>query len=208
MGDAVATVRQHCAESRESPEEAFGDPQAYARSLAAGASGRAEPLTARTLLGALAGVAGLMATSVASSAALEGGPAQIQWGQVWLLAVTMVAVIAVVVRSGTVLRALVRFGPVGGGLAAVAVLASMVGVTLLWPGVLATVPAGVLAVFAVLLLSLATGAAWPDRHGDPERDPSTGGGGRTGAAGLVGVLAFPVAAVLVAAQALLIHLLA
>lgn len=33
IGDALETVHAHCADSGESPHEAFGDPKEYARSL-------------------------------------------------------------------------------------------------------------------------------------------------------------------------------
>lgn len=207
VGDAVATVREHCEESGESAQEAFGDPDAYGRALAQGSPGRAKPLTARVLLGALAGVLGTLTTSAAATAAFEGGPVEIRLGQVLILVLTLAAVVALVGRSGPVLRALVRIGPLRGGVIGAVVCAGLVLVGLLRPEVLVAVPAGPTAVGAVLLVAVATAVSWPDRHADPERDPRTGEEPRTRAAERLGPFVYPVAAVLVSALALVFHLL-
>lgn len=66
IGEALAEVDTHCADAGQSPQEAFGDPQAYAESLAAGLGSPTTPRTrlsrkdALTTLSTLAGIACLL----------------------------------------------------------------------------------------------------------------------------------------------------
>src|SRR5262245_36541409 len=62
IGEALAEVETHCADSGHSPLEAFGDPKAYAESLARGTGSPTSPrraLSFKDILRTLATLAGI-----------------------------------------------------------------------------------------------------------------------------------------------------
>lgn len=174
IGDAVAAVEGHCAESGESAREAFGDPREYARSLAVPPSqlGSTTPTEwARVLAPVLAGVVGLgLATSVAP-AARRGTGVQVTWGDL----LSLVALLAFVALTMRVLRAVLQHR-VGGALylgGAVTVLSVL---PLLVRAPAASLPLWLAAVITVVLLAWSVvGLARGSREwADPVVDPMTG----------------------------------
>lgn len=88
IGDALATVDAHCAESGESAEEAFGDPTDYATTLvpeAAPGSG----LGASFLVGVLMGLLGLLVVPRAVDDWVAGTPFTVTIGDIVALAVVI-----------------------------------------------------------------------------------------------------------------------
>ncbi len=101
IGDALEEVRAHCAESGEAPAAAFGDPAAYARSLAL----PAEPARlGSTVVLALVGLAGMQLTLTSLMAWLAAEPYALTTG----LLVAAALVVLVVVLAARHLRAVVE----------------------------------------------------------------------------------------------------
>jgi len=96
IGDALAQVDSHCAETGEKPDAAFGDPDEYARTVAAAlpATARVVPPspwnTAALAAGTMLGVLGVLSGTAALA---DGSPGTLSWGSLASLA-CMVAVAA------------------------------------------------------------------------------------------------------------------
>lgn len=93
IGDAKASVESHLADSGESPEEAFGDPEAYARALEFSAT--PDSGFPWVILPTLLGVLGLITYLPAIAAVAQGGPVRFtgtEFGIFLVLAAAMVLV--------------------------------------------------------------------------------------------------------------------
>ena len=105
IGDALAEVDAHCADSGQSPQEAFGDPVHYAATRYAGMPGaRPSWRTARRAwwIGTAA-VGGLTALWSGIQALVEGVGAEISLGDILVVAVVpplLAGLVAVALRPG------------------------------------------------------------------------------------------------------------
>ncbi|MET1153763.1 hypothetical protein [Arthrobacter sp.] len=164
IGDAAATVREHLADSGEIPEEAFGDPTEYARSLGLE---QPEPSGLLAVVAAnLVGVFGFMALVFTAGPASENQPVQIRGFHV-LLAIAFLLALPLIAFN---LRAVVRLKAWQGGAIGAAVFALLVAVAvLLGDTVVADFPAMPIALGGGLL-TLAT-TLWGQFSGYQRPDP-------------------------------------
>lgn len=182
IGDALAEVDAHCADSGQSPQEAFGDPVSYARSLArelapgtSGSDGVRGGLSRRVwtaALNALAVLSGLLCLLSGVSGVAQGIPGRLTVGELVGILVGTLAIIAIgilVLRPGQ--RHLT-----GWLLLSLAIgFSLMVLPAYVWDRPVVEVSGWVLLVAGVLLLTLAW---WPLVSGrllaDRVIDPRTG----------------------------------
>lgn len=108
IGDALATVDTHCAESGESAQDAFGDPAAYSRSLVDGTPARTFRLRPATVIGLVLGLFGLVAVPRAVDAWVEGTRVAVSQGDLVAVAVALVLTLLVALRPAPALSLLVR----------------------------------------------------------------------------------------------------
>jgi hypothetical protein len=157
IGDALAEVGSHCAESGESPHDAFGDPVEYARSLDLPAGpqvgtpslGSAVPWALQAL--------GVLLVAAAAPPLAEGEPFTVTTGHV-AAAVLLAAALVALQRWGTAMLRLVVSRPVVAWLVVMAHFGLLVAVLALADGVVAKVPAG--AALAVGGAALLAGTVW------------------------------------------------
>lgn len=167
VGDAVRSVQAHCADSGESPAEAFGDPVAYAASLSFGAGDVDEMgLTSwvRVLAPVFSGLVGFVGATAAWSAHLAGDPVVLSWGDIGA-AVTFVLLVGALIRF---LRPLLD-RPVLGTVLVAAGLLAMVAQQILWSAPALSLPVSVVGVVA--LLALAGSVVGLRRQRDVLHDP-------------------------------------
>lgn len=151
IGDAVAAVEAHLAESGETPQEAFGDPRAYARSLEFApeeivSTSRRE--WTRLLVPMGAGVLAVSFVEPLVRALHAGTDVSVMWGEL----LGLIGLVLVVIATLQIIRALLehRFAGIlffGGAFVILAML------PMLLPQVVFTLP--VLAVVAVVVVGLA-----------------------------------------------------
>jgi hypothetical protein len=106
IGDALAQIDAHCTDSGEAPEEAFGDPVAYATHVAEQVRPVDLALSMSPLRAGLLGLAALFAVSALLSGVAglaRGGPAELSVGSL-VGAGAGTAAIALVVRFASVLK--------------------------------------------------------------------------------------------------------
>jgi hypothetical protein len=170
IGEALAEVETHCADSGERPDQAFGAPDAYARALARGLrTPTRSARRARSLLLAASALAGIFLLLAGASAVPLHEPARITAGDLVSVVLGALAVSAIV-DLGLAVRArgsqtLVVGACLGGFVAAVLP-------RLLWRQPLTDLPVAV-ALGAGVLLLLA--GWWPlAQHHDRVVDPRTG----------------------------------
>jgi hypothetical protein len=89
IGEIMAEVDTHCADSGESPQDAFGDPATYARSFDGPPAGNPRRIVGTAARAAL-GVAGILATLEGATATIEGQPAAVRAGYLASLAIGVV----------------------------------------------------------------------------------------------------------------------
>lgn len=173
IGDLVAEVRSHCAESGESAEEAFGLPRAYAASRIAEL--RVQRTSAmgwvRSLSPTILGLAGLYLALPAAPALRTHEPVQIPWS--FFAALVLLALVAaVLVRFGE--RLVARRGAFIAG--AMVAFAALVALPIVWTRVAINLsPVAAATTAAVLLVaSVVGGYTWGRVHADPAIDPRTG----------------------------------
>lgn len=167
-GEALAEVEAHVADSGQTPQEAFGDPRAYAESVLP----RERALDRRPVIGAiLVGVAGYLgAGGVLSAATSWGGEVPIRLGVPVAILVLAVTCWVIAQTFSTLVRSKNRAAlPVALALAlAVTVLAGV-----LLPQPVATLPAWVCAVAGLALLAGAASYLTMLVRKDPVEDPRT-----------------------------------
>lgn len=174
IGDAVAAVESHCAESGETPHEAFGDPHDYAASLDFPAAQR-EPVTGKVWLAVLApvvaGLLGLAAAVAMVRAVRLGQDVEITMGQLASLALLGVIVLAITRILSLLLRSWALGTLVFGGAIVV-----MTAVAVLWRQPAVSAPPLVMGLVAALLLafSVVGNRRQAGRLADPVRDPRDG----------------------------------
>lgn len=176
IGDALVTVDSHVAESGESAQEAFGDPVPYARELAR-SRGDAAPswsITRWTVLGNVAGLLGLLATTRALGAWLDGARIEVTVGETLGLALLLVLVAVVLRWSGRLVRLIVEHRVAVPLLAPVVLIGSFVALLLLFRQPLVEVGVAPVAVAGVLLLAVCVAAAWVDTPPDGDEITAPG----------------------------------
>ncbi|WP_420174727.1 hypothetical protein [Luteococcus sp. OSA5] len=110
IGDAVAAVETHCAESGESASEAFGHPREYARALEfpAGQIAHTAPAQSVCLMSPIAiGLVGLYLVPGIVLALFTHEPVAVKWGDIATLAL-MAVVVVLLARVPGVLRAIMQ----------------------------------------------------------------------------------------------------
>lgn len=143
IGDAIAQVETYCADSGQSPQEAFGDPREYAQSLAFPPREQEHTSAAgwsKLLVPVAIGLLGVGPTRQVVTAAIKHTPVQISWGDLGA-AIALVVVVAITALS---LRAVVQrplvaaplFGLAVVGIGLLPVLVTRVAFTMpLWLGI-------------------------------------------------------------------------
>lgn len=194
-GDVLAVAEAHCADSGESPEEAFGTAREYAAAVPLPASDA--PDGPRELVGAamptLVGLAGMLLAFAATDGWMSEQATRITWGlllgiaAILALAVTLVHWLAVFSERRWALSVVVGLATVG-----------VTGLLVVLDQQAIAVPTWLAIVLSVTLLSV--GALWTRRAArpDPITDPLHGDPtpGATRFAGLAGPALFPVTTVL------------
>lgn len=203
IGDALAEVDSHCAESGESAAEAFGDPVAYARSLDLPPLAGAAADVRRVVAGVAAQLVGMVLVPTAVAALARGDRVGVAAGSLVAVLLGVVAAGVLAVATDRVLR-LVLDRPVVAWAALVAACVAVALPAVLWRSTLVDLPAGVVAgaglvalVAGVVVERRALGA--PDPVVVPEAAEGSGdGGGSRWAAGAAAYLV-PAATVVLAA---------
>lgn len=170
IGDALATVDAHCADSGQSAAEAFGDPIEYARATSDG-SVHDFALGPRAVVGLLLGVFGLLTVPRAVDAWAKATPVAVSGGDLVAAGLCLGVTVLVVLWPTSTLMKLVRCRSLvfvlPFGLLAVFLLPQ-----LLWrePVVESSWP--LLAGAGVLALTWQVVLAWPSlTESDPIQDP-------------------------------------
>ncbi|WP_256839529.1 hypothetical protein [Ornithinimicrobium faecis] len=178
IGDALAVVDTHCAESGESAQDAFGDPAAYSRSLVDGTPPRTFRLRPATVVGLVLGLFGLVAVPRAVGAWVKGTQVAVTQGDLVAVGLALVLTMVVALRSGPVL-ALVRHGWLTFVLPFAVLIALIVPQALLRDTV-AEFAWGTVAAVGVLALALQVVLTWAD-FAEPDQllDPRQPAPGRT-----------------------------
>lgn len=185
IGAALREAESHCLESGESPEVAFGDPVAYAATLATGLPSTGDGRLASVMAPTALGLAGLTLTSPTVEAWRRGTPVSVTAGLALGFAATLLVVIALVNpelhRRRTVIGALAIIGVV-----------VVVGAPLVWTTPLVTAPVPLC--LAIAALAVLGSALWHRGSVDPDviTDPLEGAQqpGASGSRGLARLLPF------------------
>lgn len=177
IGDAVATVRGHLADTGESPDEAFGDPADYARELGLDRVGPAGLglMVAVNLLGLL----GLLALVDAAGPLASGRMVDVTAADILLAAFAVAAAWLLAARISAIARAKLLHSM----LIVLAISVGLAGLAFLLPdNPVASLPALPPAVCgAVLVIGAACWSQWhSNSHADEVLDPVSGkaAGGR------------------------------
>ncbi|WP_114907099.1 hypothetical protein [Ornithinimicrobium murale] len=196
IGDALATVDAHCAESGESAPDAFGDPTAYSRSLVDGTPARTFRLRPATVIGLVLGLFGLVAVPRAVDAWVEGTRVAVSQGDLVAVAAALVLTLLVALRPGPALALLVRHRWTTFTLPFVVLIALIVPQALL-RGSVAEFAWGTVAAIGVVALALQVVLTWAD-FAEPDQliDPRQPAPGRTALQWLTAFI-FPFLTVLV-----------
>ncbi|MEL4358708.1 MULTISPECIES: hypothetical protein [unclassified Luteococcus] len=173
IGDAVAAVETHCAESGERPAEAFGNPREYARALDFAPSQISDTSAqswAKVLAPIAAGMVGVSLAPGIVRALFDHSSVTISWGDLAALA-TLALVVAVSIKylHALLQNKLTGILFFGGAVAAMAML------PILLPGTASTLPVVVaVALTIACLVASVLGLRW-QRHAldDPIIDPRT-----------------------------------
>ncbi|NLG22512.1 MAG: hypothetical protein GX555_13900 [Actinomycetales bacterium] len=168
IGDALATIESHVVDSGESAQEAFGGATDYARELAevGGIGADGDRVGTLTVLSSMLGLVGMLMTTQAFSAWLDGADARISLGFLTVGAVALVALGVFLARPTAFLRLVVeRFWLAA--LVPFLVLGAAVALALVVPDVAFSVPTLLLGGLGVLLLGTSAVISWRD---NPEAD--------------------------------------
>lgn len=154
IGDALAVVESHVAESGQGAQEAFGDPRAYARATAVARKG--DDLAPAWVAGVALGLLGMLVTLAGVHPWLAGQERlEITLGWVTMLALTLAGVVALVLATRSVLRLVVdRFWVAAGLVAAFFVTVVVLAVALRQP--VAEVPVAAAVAAGVGMLAVGT----------------------------------------------------
>lgn len=210
IGDAIAVVEEHCADSGESPPEAFGDPADYAKALAADqvTSEHASDMRTSEVIGSIAGLLAPVLAGWAAWAGFAGEPVRITAGALVMIGALTLCVVVLVRHFEAVVRRLVGPGwyrPVLLALVPVALFSAML---LLLPQVLVELPWWPAAVAAGVAVIIASATLVTGGGGDPIRDPRREGADRQPRMRLASAAFFPLLTLLVVALVWLLHAVA
>lgn len=168
IGDALATIESHVADSGDSAQEAFGDATVYARELAAaaGVTPDSDRAGTGTVLSAVLGLVGMLMTTQAFPAWLDGEEAEISLGFLVICGVALAALGVFLARPTAFLRVVVERVWLA-ALVPFVVLGAAVAIGFLLPPVAVFVSAPSLFVVGALLLGASALISW---HDNPEAD--------------------------------------
>lgn len=152
IGDALAEVEAHCHDAGESAPDAFGDPVAYARSLDLAPDADTERDVRKVGLGAGLQLVGLFVVPGAVGPLVRGEDAGLTAGFLLGGLVALLCIVALVVRSGPLLRGFVERPWVSGLVLWVALSAAVLPVLLWRTTVLTVSPLAAVALGIVLLV--------------------------------------------------------
>ena len=156
IGDALATLNEHLADTGESVESAFGPATDYARELAASAPKAPDSLR-HTLISAVCGLIGIILAPRALVAALEHTGIDVTTGDLAGLLLIGALVAALGAFATPILRSIVehrRVAALGWGLGMAGLIAILVTVFLLWRTPLLTAPAWLVGLAALAALTV------------------------------------------------------
>lgn len=169
IGDALAVVESHVRDSGESAQEAFGEPVAYARSVATPGSSR--PLGGRFVAAMVLGVVGMLAANSAFASWLAHERVTLTAGGLVTLLLLGLALATLLVAPGTTLRAVIGRWWMAALLPVVLVGLSVASLLLL-PQVLVSLPATAVGVAGALTVLASTLLLLTDRDVEgPVRAP-------------------------------------
>ncbi|QEE62028.1 hypothetical protein FVA74_10945 [Salinibacterium sp. dk2585] len=206
IGDALALVESHVAESGETAQDAFGDAREYAKASARGQV--PDALDFSWILGSVFGLVGMLLTIFGVQAwVFDGGVFELSVGTLVLVAMVLAAVALLHFRSTQVLRFAVRHTWF-----AVAIFAlwsgAILGALLLFPAIVAEIPAAIVAALGVAALTLGSVLEWRSKSAQQLDDPIVGPGEQpkpsTTWFARVMVLQFPILTVVMLAFGLLL----
>lgn len=169
IGDALAQVRAHLAESGESAEEAFGTPEQYASelNLLASVTSRIEPRwMGRLLASSLLGIAALYLSTPTVVALRQGLGVGISWGMLSSLMVFAAVVVALPAALSYLSKHLIVMGALFAFVAAALVAFNLL---LPWPALVLPAWASAAVVVAALAGSV---LVYPPLTADPIVDPT------------------------------------
>lgn len=169
IGDALVTVESHVHESGESAEEAFGDPTAYAREMAASGGNdvsdqRVQP---GTVISVVLGLVGMLASVRALTAWLDHDAVTITSGDLVGWSILLLLVVTLLARSDSLLRFVVQHRWIG-IIAAPALVAVTAGILVLFRHRLIDVGWPPVAVLALASLAVSTWVAWRSASTAPD----------------------------------------
>lgn len=176
IGDALVTADSHVMESRESAEQAFGDPVAYARETAAsiGTADDGWRITPGLVIGNVAGLAGMLGIVAAFTAWLEGEMVMVTLGSVLGLSVMIALLVAVLTWPVPILRFTVEHRILVPALAPLLLTGGFVGLLLVFRRPLFEVGAPVVAAVSVALMALSAVLSWTGSAGDEDEITAPG----------------------------------
>ncbi|MCB0881740.1 MAG: hypothetical protein KDC33_05920 [Thermoleophilia bacterium] len=172
IGDALAVVDAHCADSGQAAEEAFGTPRAYAESVPLSDDERrrlSPAMLARHAVPSVAGLAGMLLAFAVVDAVHAGDPVAIRAGVALAIAVMLCAAVALVAMGRVFLRHLWA-----GALLVATALAATIALEAGVRGTLARMPVWAAVAGAAALLAASVVLQYRDRDLDPVSDPLTG----------------------------------
>lgn len=155
IGETLAEVDSHCAESGETAADSFGAPADYAQQLQLPESAQRESSQLMTVAPILGQILGMLPILWAMPPLSQGAEAVIRTGQITLLGIVVVAIVLMTWRVLRIVRFVVR-RPVPAILCGVALVALMaLAVGLLRTPVLELAPMPLL-IFGVVMLAVTT----------------------------------------------------
>ena len=171
IGDALAEVESHCAESGEAAAGAFGEPVPYAASLELPAGPATDPLPVRGVLRWAVQALGVLVTVATAAAWSSGEPVELTTGLVALVVLFGLTLVALGRAADRVLRFVVEHTVVA-WLISMAHFAVLTALMLLLDDVLVRVPVVPALVAGALLLVVGTAMVLRDlRRADFDDDP-------------------------------------
>ncbi len=170
IGDALATVDAHCADSEEDAHEAFGTPSTYARSLTSETTPHRLGVT--FALGIILGLMGMLTVPRAVTAWSTGTDVTPTVGDVVALAIVLGLSVVFMALPRTMVPSLARAKSVVLWLGTAAFMAALVLAMLLLRQTLTTISWQVTLMAGAALLAASVTATWRDlSKSDPVHDP-------------------------------------